>query len=148
MRTTVLILMFTFLIAIVCLPGVAPVSADSPVESIEKRPTIYIPYSEMANVIGAENRGVLLKKRTFEKLLKSARINVTQDNTIKLAQITRANYAGVLKGEKLDLTAELEIVSMSDDPVAVELSFANVGLTRSEERRVGKECRSRWSPYH
>ena len=23
-----------------------------------------------------------------------------------------------------------------------------VGTTRSEERRVGKECRSRWSPYH
>ena len=23
-----------------------------------------------------------------------------------------------------------------------------IGLTRSEERRVGKECRSRWSPYH
>src|SRR2546430_4916958 len=22
------------------------------------------------------------------------------------------------------------------------------GWTRSEERRVGKECRSRWSPYH
>ena len=22
------------------------------------------------------------------------------------------------------------------------------GLDRSEERRVGKECRSRWSPYH
>ena len=31
--------------------------------------------------------------------------------------------------------------------------YANVtleiqGLPRSEERRVGKECRSRWSPYH
>ena len=24
----------------------------------------------------------------------------------------------------------------------------DVNLTRSEERRVGKECRSRWSPYH
>ena len=23
-----------------------------------------------------------------------------------------------------------------------------VSTTRSEERRVGKECRSRWSPYH
>src|SRR5690554_4964171 len=23
-----------------------------------------------------------------------------------------------------------------------------IALTRSEERRVGKECRSRWSPYH
>ena len=25
---------------------------------------------------------------------------------------------------------------------------ANDGTIRSEERRVGKECRSRWSPYH
>src|SRR5256885_6387976 len=25
---------------------------------------------------------------------------------------------------------------------------SEVGLRRSEERRVGKECRSRWSPYH
>ena len=24
----------------------------------------------------------------------------------------------------------------------------NISLCRSEERRVGKECRSRWSPYH
>ena len=24
----------------------------------------------------------------------------------------------------------------------------NILLPRSEERRVGKECRSRWSPYH
>ena len=23
-----------------------------------------------------------------------------------------------------------------------------IDLDRSEERRVGKECRSRWSPYH
>ena len=26
--------------------------------------------------------------------------------------------------------------------------FEVLGTTRSEERRVGKECRSRWSPYH
>ena len=25
---------------------------------------------------------------------------------------------------------------------------AILGRLRSEERRVGKECRSRWSPYH
>ena len=39
----------------------------------------------------------------------------------------------------------------------MELEFANLiwenepissGGLRSEERRVGKECRSRWSPYH
>ena len=27
-------------------------------------------------------------------------------------------------------------------------SVIRSGLLRSEERRVGKECRSRWSPYH
>ena len=26
--------------------------------------------------------------------------------------------------------------------------YAYEALMRSEERRVGKECRSRWSPYH
>ena len=26
--------------------------------------------------------------------------------------------------------------------------FPDVSTLRSEERRVGKECRSRWSPYH
>ena len=27
-------------------------------------------------------------------------------------------------------------------------NLANIAAARSEERRVGKECRSRWSPYH
>ena len=26
--------------------------------------------------------------------------------------------------------------------------YDHFGAERSEERRVGKECRSRWSPYH
>ena len=29
-----------------------------------------------------------------------------------------------------------------------EFLLVDTGTTRSEERRVGKECRSRWSPYH
>ena len=32
---------------------------------------------------------------------------------------------------------------MEEDPPEDALAFF-----RSEERRVGKECRSRWSPYH
>ena len=31
---------------------------------------------------------------------------------------------------------------------AVRLVDGQLRDTRSEERRVGKECRSRWSPYH
>ena len=42
---------------------------------------------------------------------------------------------------------EVEIVPFQS---ALELGAAmRAGaLSRSEERRVGKECRSRWSPYH
>ena len=32
--------------------------------------------------------------------------------------------------------------------IYARLSVENSGKSRSEERRVGKECRSRWSPYH
>ena len=32
--------------------------------------------------------------------------------------------------------------------VAEQLGVADGQYVRSEERRVGKECRSRWSPYH
>ena len=31
---------------------------------------------------------------------------------------------------------------------AVRMVLESQGEYRSEERRVGKECRSRWSPYH
>ena len=31
---------------------------------------------------------------------------------------------------------------------SVDLGIQVLELDRSEERRVGKECRSRWSPYH
>ena len=47
------------------------------------------------------------------------------------------------------------IIALKDGMLAI-LPLTVVGslfliigqLTRSEERRVGKECRSRWSPYH
>ena len=31
---------------------------------------------------------------------------------------------------------------------AAHTPHSSTALLRSEERRVGKECRSRWSPYH
>ena len=30
----------------------------------------------------------------------------------------------------------------------IQKTMVDAGFDRSEERRVGKECRSRWSPYH
>ena len=43
-------------------------------------------------------------------------------------------------------------VLVASSPIAISLpEMARRGkmvILRSEERRVGKECRSRWSPYH
>ena len=39
------------------------------------------------------------------------------------------------------------ILSCGDLPKKY-LEYLTNFTTRSEERRVGKECRSRWSPYH
>src|SRR2546427_6681575 len=49
-------------------------------------------------------------------------------------------------------TANAESVGRitSADPVLIDIAPAGEVIPglRSEERRVGKECRSRWSPYH
>ena len=46
----------------------------------------------------------------------------------------------------VDLAAEL--ADRTGQHVVVVNDADAAGVARSEERRVGKECRSRWSPYH
>ena len=41
-----------------------------------------------------------------------------------------------------------QVVSGKYDALIEDLYADPSLLDRSEERRVGKECRSRWSPYH
>ena len=70
-----------------------------------------------------------------------------------LAAHTRLPVIGVpVKAPDLGgLDALLSTVQMpSGVPVAAVAidGAANAARSRSEERRVGKECRSRWSPYH
>src|SRR6266478_7520616 len=63
-------------------------------------------------------------------------ISSTSDSGISMLRIE-----GWLEGETV---AELErVVNGSSGPLRLDLSEL-----RSEERRVGKECRSRWTPYH
>ena len=51
-------------------------------------------------------------------------------------------YSDVLACMEGDLPVTVAVL-----PVPVE-GFEMTLADRSEERRVGKECRSRWSPYH
>ena len=43
--------------------------------------------------------------------------------------------------------ADAQSVAVGGDQQFIEPQHLLLAL-RSEERRVGKECRSRWSPYH
>ena len=43
---------------------------------------------------------------------------------------------------------QVKAVNLVDIQIDQGEFVAIVGKSRSEERRVGKECRSRWSPYH
>ena len=48
----------------------------------------------------------------------------------------------------LDLVRALRINRSAVERRAATLPARRTVKKRSEERRVGKECRSRWSPYH
>src|SRR6266513_1848927 len=69
-----------------------------------------------------------------------------------------APFIDVLREVCSQLGTELDAPSDADDPVfavwgpgpprEVLAALLRHSRERSEERRVGKECRSRWSPYH
>ena len=80
---------------------------------------------------------------------------------LKSAGVVGAGGAGFPTHVKLDAKAEYFIVNAAECEPLIEtdkylcrtfpdriVRAVSATLTRSEERRVGKECRSRWSPYH
>ena len=57
--------------------------------------------------------------------------------------------------EAVSLIEDAAVVAVASKSLTKAMNFAEkngvvkaYGDYRSEERRVGKECRSRWSPYH
>ena len=54
--------------------------------------------------------------------------------------------SGCGKSTTLRMIAGLEEISSGE--LYIDGKLVNDVEPRSEERRVGKECRSRWSPYH
>src|SRR3712207_7856952 len=64
------------------------------------------------------------------------------DYDLPVADTSRADRTGVPVPEA---GARLNIDHHEDNPLYAEYNLVS---PRSEERRVGKECRSRWSPYH
>jgi len=63
---------------------------------------------------------------------------VRSAHTLEIGNVSGATFTQVADGSPQE-GAALQIYPTTD---------TNVYTLRSEERRVGKECRSRWSPYH
>ena len=68
----------------------------------------------------------------FEKLMHSGIILQSQEHPILNLALTIGQAT-----ETVTVTGAAPLIDQ-----------ANASIGRSEERRVGKECRSRWSPYH
>ena len=72
-----------------------------------------------------------------------------KDATRKLLELI--NEFGKVAGYKINVQKSLAFLhtnnKKSEREIKETLPFTTA-TKRSEERRVGKECRSRWSPYH
>ena len=64
-----------------------------------------------------------------------------------LFQLTYNAVDSIIVGKFVGEDA-LAAVGTSNPLMTLAILFINGLCLRSEERRVGKECRSRWSPYH
>src|SRR2546430_5403879 len=65
-----------------------------------------------------------------------------------VASLHRAIAAHALNRLVKDRQLALEHCAIELEKIAEKLGREEARVLRSEERRVGKECRSRWSPYH
>ena len=83
-----------------------------------------------------KNKLIRKRKQKLESEFKEALLVVSA--------LLSAGYS--LENAVKESIAELKL--LYDKPTFIIPEFEYINLTRSEERRVGKECRSRWSPYH
>ena len=77
----------------------------------------------------------------IERILKSKLIEMA--NKYPIVTLTGPRQSG--KSTLLTIEA---VLSRRFSLVRAHTGAEAVDMFRSEERRVGKECRSRWSPYH
>src|SRR2546426_10374592 len=61
---------------------------------------------------------------------------------------TDHNRSVITLGGEPDAVAEAALRGVGKAAELIDLTRHTGAHPRSEERRVGKECRSRWSPYH
>ena len=72
-------------------------------------------------------------------------IRAYQEKSARKSDFERTEMAKEKTGVQLKGVRGINPVNDKEIPIFIS---DYVLMSRSEERRVGKECRSRWSPYH
>ena len=85
--------------------------------------------------------GSTLSQQLAKNLYPRDEQQVTFIPVVKLKEMFTAHRLENIYSKDDILTLYLNTVSFGENTFGIESA-------RSEERRVGKECRSRWSPYH
>src|SRR5437588_6069886 len=81
-------------------------------------------------------------------VLKQERFILENGVPLTNVQLADAKLVGVVRPERVRLL-RVEQIPLPEHPALEEMKEAmKLTTPRSEERRVGKECRSRWSPDH
>ena len=65
---------------------------------------------------------------------------------VVLCLIIQGNIIAVQAAPTVKKTSIVSVKQVGKQ--SIKIGWKRVSGARSEERRVGKECRSRWSPYH
>src|SRR3989454_7893568 len=111
----------------------------------------------MADEATSQVRRVVIYDDTAAELRTPSPFTRSKDLWVTLAELTRATGfvvkpQGVCRNElcfPLPKQRKADFLGQRGKVTWFNLSeFARLVKQRSEERRVGKECRSRWSPYH
>ena len=116
-----------------------------------------------AGFIGSHLAEALLRRGS--QLVVVDNLDSFYPSTWKEANLEEIRRAGIYEFHAVDI-CEMEqlgqVVARTRPEVIIHLAaragvrpsieqpclYERVNVARSEERRVGKECRSRWSPYH
>ena len=98
-----------------------------------------IPHSELTELRVLVDRIVDSTRRVVES---GNEIDLEKGHTAENPRLRRVTYVDDKDPHFWRLCADSVIPDIAADLLGPDVRF------RSEERRVGKECRSRWSPYH
>ena len=128
-------------------------SFDENIKLIERELGVTVVNRDSELKISGEAENVLYAVKAVQGLLNLAgrKETITEQNVryiINLVKAGNEEHIGDIARDVLCVTAKGKPIKAKTLGQKKYIDAIKKNVVRSEERRVGKECRSRWSPYH